>query len=171
MGLDYSYEVYIHRDRAPALLGSIADNMAEESRHGEWTIAEIAGDRVLLPCSARFESGRTVGLDPSGSKHEFLDLVLRFDADDSLRAYNDPEDDGRHRVGLIYLSVHDASRLAPDHLEFCFMAATTRMSRLFLESSGVRNWFASLAIDHDSPLCLLDIEQDGKQVVFERSPQ
>ncbi|MGW4247507.1 hypothetical protein [Nocardia sp. NPDC004722] len=158
MGLDYSYEVYIHRDRAVSLLEAIADNMKDNGRD-DWTIAEIAGGRVTLPCTTRFKSGRTISLDPSSENREFMDLSLRFDTDEALRAYGDPDDEGQFRIGYIYLTVYNAAWLSPDHLEFSFMAATTDMSILFLESPSIRNWFASLAIDHDAPLCLLDVEQ------------
>lgn len=158
MGLDYSYEVYVHRRRAAAVLAALADNMADNGRD-DWTVVEIAGEQVTLPCTVRFKSDRTVSLDPSTDNREFLDLSLRFDADEALLAYDDPDDDGRFRIGYIYLSVYDASWLAPDHLEFSFMAATTGMSNLFLESPSIRNWFASLTIDNAGPLCLLDVEQ------------
>ncbi|WP_214411012.1 hypothetical protein [Sphaerisporangium fuscum] len=75
--------------------------------------------------------------------------------------------DGRRRyeVGYIYLTVHEASWLRPDHLELCFMAATSTMSRLFRNSMSIRDFFATLAIRNSGLLCVLDVEDDGKIVV------
>ncbi|WP_067709651.1 hypothetical protein [Nocardia yamanashiensis] len=158
MGLDYTFQVFVHRDRAIPLLRTIAENMAARNRPDR-TVVEIAGQRITMPCTTNFRSGTTVRLDPDAGRN-YLELALEFEPDDELRTYH--RTDGGSSpcvIGVIYLLVRDASWLAPDQLEFGFTAATTGMSILFQMSGSVRNWFADLTIDNGGPLCLLDQEQ------------
>lgn len=172
MGLDYSYEVYVHRDSARPLLETVkASTFPTPS---ETTTIEFPDGKVVMPCTSRFTSGTTVRLDPaahSGGGLLSLDLSMLFPEDNELLEWVDDVEsglstaaDGRRlcRVGYIYLSVWDASKFLPDHLCFDFMAATTGMSRLFARSASIRQWFVNLTFAHGGPLCLLDLEEKGR---------
>ncbi|MFE3794459.1 hypothetical protein KHQ06_31790 [Nocardia tengchongensis] len=172
MGLDYSYEVYVHRDSARALLEAVKAS-CNPYRDGTTTV-EFPDGPVVLPCTSRFTSGTTLRFDPTaadGGSLLNLDLSLLFPADTELLKWvgergDAPQTDADNgplcSVGYIYLLVFDASSFLPDHVSFDFMAATTDMSRLFARSASIRTWFANLTLDHGGPLCLLDLEQKGR---------
>ncbi|MFJ4654728.1 hypothetical protein ACIP5Y_25935 [Nocardia sp. NPDC088792] len=171
MGLDYSYEVYVHRDSARGLLETLKANCP--ARPDRTTTVEFPDGQVVMPFTSHFASGTTVRFDPAtlqrGSLLD-LDLSISFEADDELLEWVDRDlalridADGRRLcdVGYIYLHVWQASTFLPDHLCFDFMAATTRMSRLFARSASIRKWFVDLTFDHGGPLCLLDLEEKGR---------
>ncbi|MFE3024511.1 hypothetical protein [Nocardia tengchongensis] len=171
MGLDYSYEVYVHRDSARALLEAVKASC--NPYPGGKTTVEFPDGPVVMPCTSRFASDTTLRFDPTatdGGSLLQLDLSLSFPADTELLKWvgerGAPQTDSGNgllcSVGYIYLSVFDASKFLPDHLSFDFMAATTDMSRLFARSASIRTWFANLTFDHDGPLCLLDLETKGR---------
>ncbi|WP_194815800.1 hypothetical protein [Nocardia sp. XZ_19_385] len=171
MGLDYSYEVYVHRDSARPLLEAVKANC--DPSPGRTTTVDLPDGRVILPCTSRFVSDTTLRFDTTAADGGLLlelDLSILFPADDELLKWVDEDyvvttgQDGDRMcpVGYIYLSARNASRFLPDHLCFDFMAATTDMSRLFVRSASIRRWFADLALDHGAPLCLLDMEEKGR---------
>lgn len=170
MGLDYSYEVYVHRDSARPLLEAVKAHCMPNT--DTTTTVEFPDGRVILPCTSGFAEGTTVSFDASAAGNSRLlklDLSMLFPADDELLRWDEdnglepaPGDDRLCRVGFIYLSVWDASTFLPDHLCFYFMAATTDMSRLFARSASIRTWFADLTFDLGGPLCLLDLEEKGR---------
>ncbi|QFY10325.1 hypothetical protein GBF35_30190 [Nonomuraea phyllanthi] len=178
MGLDYSYELYLHRRYAEGVLSDLAAGKTATHDSTGHTVVELPGGRhLVMPFTSGFTSGRTLPLSPELA----LDLTIGFTEDEHVRDYataraipaedTDPRwstnADGRLRyeIGYIYLTVHEASWLRPDHLELCFMAATSTMSRLFRDSASIRDFFATLAIRNSGLLCVLDVENDGKIVV------
>lgn len=163
MGIDYSFDVYVHRRAAGRLLTEVAalcDRRVEQART---TVVPPEGPPVVLPGTVGFESGRTVEL--AATEYPSFDLSLCFPPDEPLRAYRDGDLDTygttRIMVGYVYLTVFDAARLLPGHLQFSFTPASGVQSRLFLSSPSIRETFASLA----SSLCLFDVEQDYHIVV------
>ncbi|MEV6214412.1 hypothetical protein [Nocardia sp. NPDC051833] len=174
MGLDYGYEVYVHRDFARPLLEAVKACCTSDPDRS--TTVEFPDGRVVLPCTTGFVSGTSVPFDTTaaaeGSLLE-LDLSISFPADNELLKWVDdegivatgPEGDRLCSVGHIYLFAWDASTFLPDHLRFDFIAATTRMSRLFARSASIRAWFADLTFEHGGPLCLLDLEEKGRVAI------
>lgn len=175
MGIDYSYEVYVHRDSARALLETVKTHCFQW--RGGFTVVEFPDGTVEMPCTSGFDSGKTIRFGtPAPNRHSLLDLDLsiEFPADAELLNWvdDDPEDlpidaQGRRlcRVGYIYLTVYDASTFLPDHVSFDFTAAVTGMSLLFVRSSSIRQWFADLTFAHSGPLCLLDLENNGRPAI------
>ncbi|MFI1913743.1 hypothetical protein [Nocardia sp. NPDC020380] len=90
MGLDYSYEVYVHRDAARGVLETLKANCAD--RLDRTTTVEFPDGPLVMPCTSHFASGTTVRFDPAvpqrGSLLE-LDLAISFEADDELLAWMD----------------------------------------------------------------------------------
>ncbi|WP_433435931.1 hypothetical protein [Nonomuraea sp. CA-141351] len=178
MGLDYSYELYLHRrDAAGVMSDLVADRTAVHDPKRSTVVELPEGQHLVMPFTSGFTGGRTLPLGPALA----LDLTIRFAEDQHLLDYAEarsilPEDTGsqrstyadsrrHHDVGYIYLTVHEASWLHPDYLELCFMAATSTMSCLFRESVSIRDFFATLTIRNSGLLCVLDVEDDGRIVV------
>ncbi len=175
VGIDYSYDVYLHPRDAGRLLTAVATLCGSD--HGATTVLLPDATSVTLPGRYGFEPGRTVrlaeviaGREPGKS----FDLAPRFVADATLRRYADGSDgdvsvgaDGiaRVKVAYTYLSVRKASELLPEHWLFSFTPATSAQSRLFLSSPSIRQTFATLASVVTAPLCLLDVEERYRIVV------
>jgi hypothetical protein len=178
MGIDYSFDVYVHQRDTYRFLTQVA---ALCDRHdGPWTTVVLPNNTSLrMPGTLRFEAGRTATLtdELEASHHLTFDLSLCFPQDDPLRGYRDddlprfdwtrvwPDGTTRIAMGLIYLSVFDGSALMPGHRLFSFTPATSRQSRLFLSSPSIRETFATLASSVAAPLCLLDVEESHDIVV------
>ncbi|QLY28515.1 hypothetical protein [Nocardia huaxiensis] len=177
MGLDYSYEIYIPRERAWRLLAAVGENVGRAEADG-WAAVRIDERRVVLPYVGWRDGQRGVTqqlrwaadwTDRDAVVH--LDLLLRFFADDELRDYfasrarssetalQEPDATGRYRLGYIYLSVHDDRHcLLPGHVRFSFTAATTCMSVLFWNSPSIRDWFVHMTVRTAASVCTLDME-------------
>jgi hypothetical protein len=178
MGIDYSFQLYVHRDHVAGFLatvGALCDPYGDEH-----TLVIVPGGTVMrLPGSYGWKAGRTVVLaDVVEGRSASFDLSLCFPQDDRLRGYLDsaaadhrdlrcPWPDGTTRVlvALVYLGVSDGSALLPEHWLFDFTPATSEQSRLFLTSPSIRQTFATLALHATSPLCLLDVEEPFNIVV------
>jgi hypothetical protein len=63
------------------------------------------------------------------------------------------------RVGCIY--VERLPFLADEQVYACFTAATSRMSKLFQQSSSIRNWFLQLSQVAGAKAAFLDLEAEG----------
>ncbi|GAA4259459.1 hypothetical protein [Dactylosporangium darangshiense] len=173
MGIDYSFQLYVHRDHVVGFLAAVA---ALCDPHGDEQTTVIVPDGTVmrLPGSYGWKAGRTEVLtDVVADRYaSSFDLSLCFPQDDRLRSYLDsaaadhrdvrcpwPDGTTRVRVALVYLGVSDGSSLLPEHWMFDFTPATSEQSRLFLTSPTIRQTFATLALNATSPLCLLDVEE------------
>ncbi|GAA1416288.1 hypothetical protein ACFQZ4_48500 [Catellatospora coxensis] len=166
MGLDFAYVVVVPPERAADLLRHVA--AASRDGLGETTTVLVGGERIDLPCTSGYVSGRTLVVDDSPRRHPdfWLDLSLRFPVDDMVADYlaDSPRADGH--VGLIYAGLSAADWCKRGHLAFSFTAATTRMSVLFRDSAAIRGWFADLAIRSGAAVCLLDVEEERDWLVM-----
>ncbi|GAA1809715.1 hypothetical protein GCM10009682_34210 [Luedemannella flava] len=137
MGIDYSFDVYVHRRDAGRLLAAVAALC--DTSHGErrTTVALPDGTTVDLPATYGFKAGRTVELAEvvAGRDRSSFDMVLCFPQDDVLRRYRD------------------------DSTDVDVTSATSGQSRVFLASPAVRQTFATVALSVGAPLCLLDVEE------------
>jgi hypothetical protein len=172
MGIDYSFQVYVHQRDAGRLLTAVAA-MCDRSSD-EWTTAALPdGTSVVLPGTYGFKAGRVVELADvvAGRDRSDFGLSLCFPQDGPLGEYQNnkahpvdvarawPDGTTRVMVGLVYLMVFDGSSLLPEHWIFDFTPATTDQSRLFLSSASIRQTFATLTMSVAGPLCLLDVEE------------
>jgi hypothetical protein len=179
MGIDYSYDFYVHPRDSGRFLIAVAQLCHPDST-GTTTVVVPDGEPVTLPGSHGFAAGGTVdlaGLVATGGRD--FDLTLAFPADEPLRAYRDgrrpfghpltgwsrPADSGPVRMGYIYLGVRDGSDMVPGHWNFCFTPAAGAQSRLFLSSPSIREAFAALALSTGSALCLFDGEVGDRIIV------
>jgi hypothetical protein len=182
VGIDYSYQVYVHRRDAGRLLTAVAA-MCDRSAD-EWTTVILPdGTSMVLPGLYGFKTGRVVDLAEvvEGRDRSDFGLSLCFPQDGPLGEYQDakthpadlarPWPDGTTRVGLIYLMVFDGSALLPEHWIFDFTPAATVQSRLFLSSPSIRQTFATFTLAVEGPLCLLDVEERFDVVVTARDRQ
>lgn len=179
MGIDYSYDFYVHQRDSGRFLSAVA-RLCHPDSTGSTTVVVPEGDPVTLPGSHGFVAGGTVdlaGLVATGGRD--FDLTLAFPADEPLRAYRDderpfgqplagwtrPADSGPIRMGYIYLSVRDGSDMVPGHWNFFFTPAVSAQSRLFLSSPSIRETFAALGLATGSALCLFDGEVGDRIIV------
>lgn len=176
MGIDYSFQVYVHRRDAGRLLAGVAALCATESDTDEWTDVVLPdGASMRVPGTYGFANHRTVILADAvaGSSMPTFDLVPWFPADEPLLRYSaasaaersiaderpGPGGAAQVRVALTYLYVTDGSKVLPEHWVFDFTPATSGQSRVYLSSQSVRSTFTDLAASVASPLCLLDVEE------------
>lgn len=171
MGIDFSYDFYVHRRDVRRFLTAVAELCdPQESR---WTNVVLPdGTSLRLPGTRGFTSGTTAQL--TGQREGDFDLSLCFPVDEPLTAYRAeregpertwPDGSSRVAVGYIYLSAGDDFAILPDHWRFWFMPATSQQSRLFLTSPSIRETFATLALSTGASLCLLDSGLGGPEVI------
>lgn len=143
MGLDYSINLHFPTLRLKDALTALAE-FAEPVQDRKTTVHLPCGRAIALPFTSRFKSG-TVTLQWGGGEGKF-DTSLRFLCDDAIRDGNYAHTvelvDGVEYAGIgyIYLTV----RVGCLYSELSFMAATTGMSRLFVNSVSIRNRFLDL---------------------------
>lgn len=174
MGIDYSYQVYVHQRNAGRFLAEVA-GLCDSTEGGWTTVVLVDGGSVALPGTCDFKAGRTVEwAEVVGDDPPRFDLSPFFPEDDPLREYGATHGttvrtwrDGttRFAVAYTYLVVFDGSSLLPAHCVFDFTPATSSQSRLFLSSPSIRTTFSALAQSVAAPLCLLDVEESHKIVV------
>ncbi|WP_143235510.1 hypothetical protein [Paractinoplanes atraurantiacus] len=166
MGIDFSYEFYVHRRDADVFLAEVA-KLCDPELSRLTTILLPSGTSMTMPGTYGFIGDRAIELEVAAADRmgRSFDLSLSFPVDGPLRDYDDEEPGPRVTVGYIYLSVSDDHTILPDHLRFDFMPATTGQSRLFLMSPSVRETFATLALTTGTTLCLLDTEMASHIVV------
>ncbi|MFE8950998.1 hypothetical protein [Streptomyces althioticus] len=87
-----------------------------------------------------------------------------------MRAYAEEAglavEDGRVRIGYVYLTTFFPSLMDPRFVCMSFWAATSRMSRLFATSTAVREVFTDLAAGADAVCCLFDTEDGAPERAF-----
>lgn len=108
------------------------------------------GERVVLPFTCSSESDP---VDCAGQDRVTLDASIMFPADDAVRAYAEeaglPFEEGRVRIGYVYLTIFFPSLMDPRFVCLSFWAATSGMSRLFATPTAVREVFSDLAVRAD----------------------
>jgi hypothetical protein len=164
MGLDYSINLCFPSDRlgpALALLASMATEVirfpdGQQSPQGGTTVRLPSGNSVALPFTSAWASG-TVDL-PFGGEARF-ETGLLFPLDDAIResCIHQVEVIGGEefaQVGYIYLTI----RLGCLYAELSFLAATSGMSRLFVNSASIRGRFRELLDEGGGVAAWLDME-------------
>lgn len=156
MGIDYSVNLYYKSHQIEsALLGivAIADIYDEES-----TIIELPDNReITIPFAAIPKTVR-VKFAPN-QEHSAFCTTLIFPVDQQIESYlegtNHKKEANLASIGCIYLRVDVGDRYA----ELSFTAATSSMSRMFLNSSSVHNRFNELLKSTGGLFGLFDIEE------------
>ncbi|MGX1513657.1 hypothetical protein RKD44_004945 [Streptomyces collinus] len=140
MGLTYGYDVYLRPRNVAGALAAVAE-LAPPSRDvPPLDVTLPGGERITLPFTSGF---RSEPVDCSARDTLDLDTSLMFPVDDAVLAYAEsyglpPEEEGRVRIGYVYLTVRFVSFLDPGYAALEFWAATSGMSRLFERSASIR---------------------------------
>lgn len=159
MGLDYSVNLYFRvEDVERALLATVGIAHVDAI---ERNLSVTLPNRktIDLPFTSHFET-EPVELAVGGRIQ--LDTVLLFPQAKEIFQYLGERDgfevikDGKayYRLGMIYLHV----RCGQEYAEFAYFAATSGMSRLFLNSTTIQYRFLELLSFADGILGLFDIE-------------
>ncbi|MFJ2741152.1 hypothetical protein ACIO3O_15970 [Streptomyces sp. NPDC087440] len=175
MGLTYSYEIHLPPKNVATLLAHMAALAPPERHKPPLDLTLPDGQRITLPFTSHFEGG-TADWSRSDESWFELDTSLLFDAydgeeaDDDLRAYaeehvHEPRADGRFQVGYIYASIGFGSPPSGYAVVACW-AATSRMSRLFERSAGVRTTFTDLTAAAGGVCCLFDFGDGSPEEVL-----
>lgn len=94
MGIDFTYDFYVHRQYAGRFLTAVAELC--DPQKSRWTNVLLPdGTSVRLPGTRGFVSDKTVALADEGD----FDLSLCFPVDEPLRAYQDETDPARACCG------------------------------------------------------------------------
>jgi hypothetical protein len=157
MGLGYSIDLYFRiEDIEKALLAT-----AEIASHGNEQIHVTLPDGKLIevPFTSNFKSD-PIQLTRQGKID--MDMVLLFPVEKAIYEYlgnwdgNSVSKDGidYYRVGMIYLYIICGQKYA----EFSYRAATSGMSRLFIDSPSVKQQFFKLLRRAGGLAGFIDIE-------------
>ncbi|MFF5897918.1 hypothetical protein ACFY8O_18550 [Streptomyces argenteolus] len=159
MGLAYGYDIHLPPENVAGALVHLA-RLAPPGRDTPPLELTLPGGALLaLPFTSDFRSGP---VDCSTSSTVDLDLSLMFGVDEAVRDYaeaygHEIEEDGRVRIGYVYLTIRFESLLHPRYAALEFWAATSTMSRLFARSARVREVFTGLTAASGGVCCVFDI--------------
>ncbi|WP_037922034.1 hypothetical protein [Streptomyces violaceorubidus] len=159
MGLTYGYDIYLRPWNVAGALAAVAELAAPSRDVPPLHVTLPDGERIALPFTSGFDSEP---VDCSGSETLDLDTSLMFPVDDAVRAYGEsyglpPEEDGRVRIGYVYLTVRFRSFLDPGYTALEFWAPTSGISRLFERSASIRKTFTDLAAAVGAECCQFDV--------------
>ncbi|MFF3410463.1 hypothetical protein ACFYW8_30520 [Streptomyces sp. NPDC002742] len=168
MGLDYSYEIFTPAENVARTLVELAELAPRTQGVPPLALTLPGGDQVVLPFTSNFKS-EPVDCSTSGMLE--LDTSIMSGVDDAVREFSDVRDSeldefGRTKIGYIYLTVEFAPTQHPRHASLQFTAATSRMSRMFERSAGIRSVFTGLTVAGGGVCCLLDTECDTLQICW-----
>ncbi|WP_037684352.1 hypothetical protein [Streptomyces griseus] len=160
MGLDYSYEIFMPPRNVARALTRLAE-LAPQGRHmPPLPITLPSGEQLIVPFTSRFKS-EPVDCSAGGTLE--LDTSVMIGVDEAVREFHLRDSDrvdeqGRVSVGYIYLTVTFSPTQHPNFASLQFMAATSGMSRMFMQSATVRQVFTDLTAATGGVCCLLDTE-------------
>ncbi|MFE2281427.1 hypothetical protein ACFXAE_30170 [Streptomyces sp. NPDC059454] len=158
MGLTYGYDIYLRPRNVARALAAVAELAPPARDVPPLDVTLPGGEQIVLPFTSGFGSEP---VDCSTSEMLDLDTSLMFGIDDAVRAYGKssglpPEENGRVRIGYVYLTVRFKSFLDPGYTALEFWAATSGMSRLFERSASIRKTFTDLATAVGAACCQFD---------------
>lgn len=159
MGLDYSYEIFM----PPRNVARALTRLAELAPPGRATpglpVTLPGGEHLILPFTSAF---KTEPVDCSAGGPLELDTSILFVVDDAMLEFarDGIDEEGRVAVGYIYLTVRFSPAWHPNFASLQFTAATSSMSRMFVQSASVRKTFTDLTATTGGVCCLLDTETD-----------
>ena len=154
MGLDYSYKMGFRRDQLSDVLGAVGEWSRDA---GESTDIYLPQGKITVPFTSRFRTV-PVFLHPAVKRLQF-DTSLYFPFDDEvIQKYVAELEQERVSIGYIYMNIELKS---PQFVDCRFTAATTSMSRLFQDSSSVRQTFLNFARQNNAQHLVFDYENGG----------
>ncbi|MEV7239174.1 hypothetical protein AB0N06_36390 [Streptomyces sp. NPDC051020] len=162
MGLDYSYEIFMPPRNVVRALTRLAELAPQGRDTPPLPVTLPGGEQLIVPFTSNFKS-EPVDCSAGGTLE--LDTLIVIGVDDAMREFflrdSDRVDErGRVAVGYIYLTVRFSPAWHPNFASLQFTAATSGMSRMFVQSASVRKVFTDLTAATDGVCCLLDTETD-----------
>ncbi|MFD8707670.1 hypothetical protein ACFV1W_34655 [Kitasatospora sp. NPDC059648] len=162
MGLDYSYEIFMPPRNVVRALIRLAELAPQGRDTPPLPVTLPGGEQLIVPFTSNFKS-EPVDCSAGGTLE--LDTSLVIGVDDAMREFflrgSDRVDGlGRVSVGYIYLTVRFSPAWHPNFASLQFTAATSGMSRMFVESASVRKVFTDLTAATGGVCCLLDTETE-----------
>ncbi|MFG3041842.1 hypothetical protein ACGFYZ_33575 [Streptomyces sp. NPDC048330] len=162
MGLDYSYKIFMPPRNVARALARLAELAPQGRETPPLPVTLPGGERLIVPFTSKFKS-EPVDCSAGGSLE--LDTSIVVGVDDAvhkffLRDSDRVDEQGRVSVGYIYLTVRFSPAWHPNFASLQFTAATSSMSRMFVQSASVRKVFTDLAATTGGVCCLLDTETD-----------
>ncbi|MGW5425103.1 hypothetical protein [Streptomyces sp. NPDC003943] len=162
MGLDYSYEIFMPRRSVVRALTRLAELAPQGRETPLLPVILPGGERLLVPFTSKFKS-EPVDCSAGGTLE--LDTSIMVGVDEAVREFflrdvDRVDERGRVPVGYIYLTVRFSPAWHPDFASLQFTAATSNMSRMFVQSANVRKMFTDLTAVAGGVCCLLDTETD-----------
>ncbi|MGW1563618.1 hypothetical protein ACWCQ1_45155 [Streptomyces sp. NPDC002144] len=159
MGLDYSYEIFMPPQNVPRALTRLAELASPRRDMPRLPVTLPGGEQLILPFTSAYE---TEPVDCSAGGPLELDTSILIGVDDALREFarDGIDEEGRAAVGYIYLTVRFSPAWHPNFASLQFTAATSSMSRMFVQSTSVRKTFTDLTATTGGVCCLLDTETD-----------
>lgn len=168
MGIDYSVNLYCKKEQVEkTILGviNIADVNTDES-----TEVELPnGKKIIFPFET-IPKKDFIKISPEQSHSDFC-TMLNFPIDEPIENYIENNNSHKNQniasIGCIYLNI----RVGEKYAEFSFTAATSNMSRLFLESKSIIQTFINLLEKTEGLFGLFDIEESYYLSLFDLTKQ
>ncbi|GAB2952123.1 hypothetical protein [Streptomyces sundarbansensis] len=162
MGLDYSYEIFMPPRNVARALTRLAEIAPQGRETPPLPVPLPGGEQLIVPFTSKFKS-EPVDCSAGGSLE--LDTSIVVGVDDAVREFflrdsDRVDEQGRVLVGYIYLTVRFFPAWHPNFASLQFTAATSSMSRMFVQSASVRKVFTDLTATTGGVCCLLDTETD-----------
>ena len=173
MGLNYSFKLYTQREHIPQMLNAVA-GIARQVEKPNLSVTLDDGSQILLPFLSGFQT-EPFSIPKGIGELSFGDTSLVFPLnDDALYNYRygielpvglEPAvtkiNGLQYRaVGTIYLSLRTGNQYA----EFCFEAAISDMSRLFLDSTSIQSTFQKCLTQANGLFGIIDSESDEYRI-------
>ncbi len=117
MGIDYGFQIYVHRRDAGRLLTMVAalcERDERDERDERTVVALPDGTSMVLPCTYGFTAGRVLALtDVVASRGgSAFDLAFHFPQDGPLLGY---QNDETHRVPVVRAWPDGTTRVRVGH--------------------------------------------------------
>ncbi|MFF1905188.1 hypothetical protein [Kitasatospora sp. NPDC058218] len=162
MGLDYSYEIFMPPRNVVRVLTRLAELAPQGRDTPPLSITLPGGEQLIVPFTSGYKSEP---VDCSAGGTIELDTSIMIGVDDAMREFllrdvDRVDELGRVSVGYIYLTVRFSPAWHPNFASLQFTAATSGMSRMFVQSASVRKVFTDLTAATSGVCCLLDTETD-----------
>jgi hypothetical protein len=160
MGIDYSINLYYPIEQLEAVLLKLP-SIASITTGANTSIEIPTGQCISVPFTSGFKNS-SVQLKSLGSSIT-LDTTIIFDVDDPIRDFIRQHSweklftRSRRQIpiGYIYLNII----LGHENVEVSFIAATSDMSRLFVNSESIHHKFIDFMKSTNGLLGLIDIEK------------
>ncbi|MFK8006140.1 MAG: hypothetical protein AB8H03_07210 [Saprospiraceae bacterium] len=185
MGLNFSYNIYVKKNKLRDTLKLISENCSKRNNHIEQKNDNFYFVRMFYSDSfqGEIQTQKEILDDVLNSKIS-LSCSLRFTFDDKILNYihhqsrekinpNDSNSwkppfyiDEKFEIGNFDLTFKDSTKIFPETIQVSFTANTSDMSRLIKESTVINKFFKFFCKKVNARYGYLDKEHEGFRLIW-----